>query len=791
MDVKTLQTLEFDKILKRLAGFTQNEKVQARILSLTPETDIARAQSLQKETTEAAGVLLRRGTPPGFSVSDVSGAMMRTERGGAMSMAEFLKLASALAVSRRLKAYITEDKPGEGTYVRSLADSIENLKQVETEIGDKIIGEDEMADGASPALFAIRKSIKTHASKVRDTLNSYITSTKVQKFLQESIVTMRGDRYVIPVKAEHKGEIKGIVHDASASGSTVFIEPASVVELTNEIAALKAKEKEEMERILYELSGFVSEFKDPILANYNTVFELDFIFCKARLSIEDKAVEPELNQDGVIVIKKGRHPLLDKEKVVPIDISLGETYDTLVITGPNTGGKTVSLKTLGLFTVMAQAGLHINAASGSSIAVFDNVFADIGDEQSIEQSLSTFSSHIVKLVNILENVTKNSLVLTDELGAGTDPQEGAALAVSIIEYLRNFGARVAATTHYSELKMYALSTEGVENASCEFDVATLSPTYKLMIGVPGKSNAFAISKKLGMNAAVIENAKQRIGAENVKLEDVIASLEENRKKAEADRALAENASRDARIFKENMKKERENLEENKAKILQEARAEALAILESAKEQSQELMRELREIKSSAAYKEAMEKSERAKELLRKEAEKLKEQAASGKPKVRTLKHVKLGETVHVLSMNLDASVLSEPDKKGNLFVQAGIMKIKTNLNDLTKAEPPKEKKTAQKQIAASFKTSKQTTATMETDVRGMTLDEAILVVDKFIDDCYLASLHEVTIIHGKGTGVLRQGIGEFLRRHPTVSSYRAGRYGEGEAGVTVVTLKDK
>ncbi len=791
MDAKTLQTLEFHKILKRLSGFTQNEKVQARILSLVPETDIACVKKMQTETTEATGVLLRRGTPPGFSVTDVSGAIMRTERGSAMTMSEFLKLSQALSTARRLKAYITEDKPGEGTYIRALADSIENLKQVETEIGDKIIGEDEMADGASPALYAIRKSIKSNASKVRDTLNAYITSTKVQKFLQESIVTMRGDRYVIPVKAEHKGEIKGIVHDASSSGSTVFIEPASVVELTNEIAALKAKEKEEMDRILYELSNFVSEFKDPILENYNIIFELDFIFCKARLSLEEEAIEPELNAEGVIVIKKGRHPLLDKTKVVPIDISLGETYDTLVITGPNTGGKTVSLKTLGLFTLMAQAGLHISAASGSKIAVFDNVFADIGDEQSIEQNLSTFSSHIVKLVNILESVTKHSLVLTDELGAGTDPQEGAALAVSIIEYLRNFGARVAATTHYSELKMYALSTDGVENASCEFDVATLSPTYKLMIGVPGKSNAFAISQKLGMNASVIENAKGRIGAENIKLEDVIASLEENRKKAEEDRRLAENASRDARIFKENMRKEREKIAENKAKILQEARAEALAILESAKEQSQELMRELREIQSSAAYKEAMEKSARAKELLKKEADKLKEQAASGKPKMRTLKSVKLGETVHVVSMNADASVLSMPDKKGNLFVQAGIMKIKTNLNDLTKAEPPKEKKTAPKQIAASFKASKQTTATMETDVRGMTLDEAISVVDKFIDDCYLSSLHEVTIIHGKGTGVLRQGIGEFLRRHPSVASYRAGRYGEGETGVTVVTLKDK
>lgn len=792
MNQKTFQTLEFNKILNMLKGYTQNEKVQERILNLAPETDLNRVKRMQQETTEAAGVLLRRGSAPGFTVSDVSGAVMRTGRGGAMTMHELLSLSTAMSTARRLKAYIEEDKPSEGTNLRALSDALENLKQVENEINEKIISEDEMADGASPALFAIRRKLKTQAGKIRDTLNSIITSGRFQKFLQEPIITMRGDRYVVPVKAENKNEIKGIVHDASSSGSTVFIEPASVVEMTNEITELKGKEKEEIERILYELSTFVSEFAEQILANFNTVYELDFIFCKARLSLSQNAAEPELNDQGVIRIKSGRHPLLDKTRVVPIDISLGDVYDTLIITGPNTGGKTVSLKTLGLFTLMAQSGLHISAASGSTMAVFDNVFADIGDEQSIEQNLSTFSSHIVNLVGILNEVTQNSLVLADELGAGTDPTEGAALAVSIIEYLRNFGAHIAATTHYSELKMYALSTQGVENASCEFDVATLSPTYRLMIGVPGKSNAFAISKRLGLSETVIENAKKRITDDNIKLEDVIAGLEESRKRAEEDRRLAENASRDARIFKENMRRELDRLEEKKAKLMQQARADAMAIVESAKKQSQEALREFRELKNTTAYREAMEKAEKAKDALRRESEKITQGAGKDRPRVKTLKKVKLGETVHIVSLDTDASVLTLPDKKGALFVQAGIMKIKTNLSDLTSGkEQVQDKKTQGKTISATFKASKQASASMEKDVRGLTLDEAILEVDKFLDDCYLSSLHEVTIIHGKGTGVLRTGIGEFLRRHPCVDSYRAGRYGEGETGVTVVTLKDK
>lgn len=793
MNKKSFQTLEFYKILNVLKSYTQNEAVQERIINLEPETDIDKVRLMQKETTEAAGVLLRRGAAPGFTITDVSGAVMRTQRGGAMTMHELVSLSTALSTARRLKAYIAEDKPSESTGLRALSDTIENLKQVENEINEKIISEEEMADGASPALFAIRRKLKTQAGRIRDTLNGIITSSRLQKFLQEPIITMRGDRYVVPVKAEYKNEVKGIVHDASSSGSTVFIEPSAVVEMTNEIAELKGKEKEEIERILYELSTFVSEFAQQIVATIQTVFELDFIFCKARLSLSQNAAEPELNDRGMIRIKSGRHPLLDKTRVVPIDISLGEDYDTLIITGPNTGGKTVSLKTLGLFTLMAQSGLHISASAGSTMAVFDNVFADIGDEQSIEQNLSTFSAHIVNLVSILNEVTQNSLVLADELGAGTDPTEGAALAVSIIEYLRNFGARIAATTHYSELKMYALSTPGVENASCEFDVATLSPTYRLMIGVPGKSNAFAISKRLGLSETVIENAKKRITEDNIRLEDVIAGLEESRNKAEEDRLLAEHASRDARIFKENMRREMEKLEEKKAKLMQQARSDAMAIVESAKKQSQDALREIREIKNSTAFREAMEKAEKAKDTLRRESEKITQNAGKERPRVKTLKKVKLGEMVHVISLDTDASVLSLPDKKGNLYVQAGIMKIKTNLNDLTSGKEPAVERPTRggKTVAATFQASKQAGASMEKDVRGLTLDEAIQEVDKFIDDCYLSSLHEVTIIHGKGTGVLRAGISEFLRRHPCVEGYRAGRYGEGETGVTVVTLKDK
>ncbi len=791
MNKKTYKTLEFNKILDMLSGYTQNDSVKEKIASLTPSADVDAVCSMLRETTEAQGILTRRGPAPGFKITDVTPAILRCERGGVMTMGELVKLSRGLNTARRLKSYIEDDKLSEETSVFGIASTISVLKNVENEINEKIIAEDEMADSASPALFAIRKRIRAQADKIRNTLNAMISGSAYSKFLQEPIITMRGDRYVIPVKAEHKSEIKGIVHDASSSGSTVFIEPASVVELTNETQTLIAQEKEEIEKILAELSAFVLEFSHEIFVNTKAVLTLDFIFCKARLSIEMKATEPKVNTSGIIKIKQGRHPLLDKNKVVPIDISLGEEYDTLVITGPNTGGKTVSLKTLGLFILMAQSGLHIPCNDGSEIAVFVSVYADIGDEQSIEQSLSTFSSHIVNLVDILNNVTQDTLVLADELGAGTDPTEGAALAISIIEYIRSFGARVAATTHYSELKMYALTTDGVENASCEFDVKTLSPTYKLMIGIPGKSNAFAISKRLGIKDTILENAKSRLNNDNIKLEDVIKSLEDSRKKAERDLKKAESDSRDARIFKNNMKREAEDLDKKKAKILADARAEAMAIIENAKKQSQEVLKEIREIKASESYSDLVKKTEKMKQTLKNEADKLISDAEKNKITRKPLKNVKLGETVHVVSLGTDAQVLSLPDKKGALTVQAGIMKIKTNLTDLTRSDNREEVKKKEKMIAATFKADKKTTASLETDVRGMTLDEAIMIVDKFIDDSYISGLHEVTVIHGKGTGILRQGIGDFLRKHPTVKSYRAGRYGEGEAGVTVVTLKDR
>lgn len=790
MNKKTYKTLEFNKILEMLSSFTQNDSVKEKITALEPVCDSEAVSAMLKETTEAVGILTRRGAAPGFKITDVTPAVSRVERGGVMTMRELCQLSSCLNTSRRLKAYIEDDKIAEVTSVFGIASTITNLKNVENEINEKILSEDEMADSASPALFAIRKKIKSQATRIRDVLNNLISGS-YSKYLQDPIITMRNDRYVIPVKAEHKSEIKGIVHDASSSGSTVFIEPASVVEMTNETQELIAKEKEEIERILAEISAFVVEYNHEIFVNTKAVLTLDFIFCKARLSIEQKATEPKINTHGIIDIKKGRHPLLDKEKVVPIDISIGKDYDTLVITGPNTGGKTVSLKTLGLFTLMAQSGLHIPALENSEIAIFENVFADIGDEQSIEQSLSTFSSHIVNLVDILNQVTKDTLVLADELGAGTDPTEGAALAISIIEYIRGFGARVLATTHYSELKMYALTTDGVENASCEFDVNTLSPTYRLMIGVPGKSNAFAISKRLGVSDFILENAKKRIDNDNIKLEDIITSLEENRKKAEEDSKSAQMAFRDAKIYKTNIRREMEDLEKKKAKILKDARAEALSIIENAKKQSQDVLREVREIKASESYNELVKKAEKVKNALKAESDKLIADAGNEQVKRKPLKNVRLGETVHVVSLNADAQVLTMPDKKGALTVQAGIMKIKTNLSDLSRIDSKNEEKKKSKTISAAFKTDKKTTASLETDVRGMTLDEAILVVDKFIDDSYLSGLHEVTIIHGKGTGVLRSGIADFLRTHPTVKSYRAGRFGEGEMGVTVVTLKDK
>lgn len=789
MNRKVFQTLEFDKILQRLSELTENEKVKERIVQLMPETELSTARALLAETSEAVGVVLRRGNPPGMRIVDVTPGLLRAQRGGVMNQKELLGVSRLLKTVRRVKGYISDDKSLEEGTVYRLAAVMEPLKPVETRIDEAVLSEEEIADGASPELYQIRRKMKTLHSRIRETLNDIITSSHYQKALQDAIITMRGERFVVPVKAECRADIKGIVHDSSSSGATLFVEPMAVVSLSNELADLSGKEKEEIDRILAELTAYVSEYREPLLANVNAVFELDFIFCKARLSVSQNGVEPELNEDGIISIRKGRHPLLDPQKVVPVDIWLGEEFDTLVITGPNTGGKTVSLKTLGLFTLMAQSGLHISAGDQSRIAVFDEVFADIGDEQSIEQSLSTFSSHIVNLVGILGRVTDKSLILADELGAGTDPTEGAALAISILEYIRARGARAAATTHYSELKLYALSTPGVENASCEFDLKTLSPTYKLLIGVPGKSNAFAISKRLGIPEDVITRARELVSDESLKLEDVISDLESSRQKAEKEKEKAESMARAARQMKDKASRETQELEQKRAKLLQEARTEAQRIIESAKEESQKVIREIRNIRDSAPMKEAMERAEQVRASLREQSEKLRGSAQSAPAKRgKPLKNVKPGDEVMILSLGQAATVLSAPDKSGRVQVQAGIMKMKIPLTDLAAGE--KQKKEQSKGVSTHAVAAGRTkTAKTELDVRGMMLEEALAAVDKYLDEAVMSSLNTVTIIHGKGTGVLRAGIGDYLKRHPLVAEYRLGRYGEGENGVTVVTFR--
>lgn len=784
MDKKAFLTLEFDKILNKLSSYTQNEEVRERIMSLEPESDILLCRDALLETSEAVGLFLRRGAPGGLKILNILPSLYRSQKNGKMNARELLALSNILKVGKNIKRYIDEDKLLPNGKVKALGLSIDPLHSLLSRIDDIILSEDEIADSASSELYSIRRKIKQTEAKIRDTLNSLIASSKLKNALQENIITIRSGRYVIPVKAECKGEVSGIVHDSSSSGSTVFIEPAAVVSLTNEISELASREKEEIERILMELSSYAVEFSSEITTNVKSILELDFIFCKAHLSILHKATEPILNDEGFINIKKGRHPLLDEKKVVPVDIYLGGDFDTLVITGPNTGGKTVSLKTLGLFTLMAQSGLHIPAADESVISVFENVFADIGDEQSIEQSLSTFSSHIVNLVKIIEKVNYKSLVLTDELGAGTDPTEGAALAISILDYFRQMGAKVAATTHYSELKLYALQTERVENASCEFDVKTLSPTYKLLIGVPGKSNAFAISKRLGVPNQIIEGAKELITNENIKLEDVLARLEENRRRTETERKEAKEAARDVKDLKEKMSRKSTEFDIKRAKMLEEAKLEALRIIEDAKDEASKIIKEIRQFKTNAT-KDSLRSAEKARGKL---SEKSKKIVSEVEPKREGggLKSVKVGDEVYLLKFGQNATVLSLPDSSGMVTVQAGIVKIKASLSDLARV---KEKDDKKEKSVSSFKRGKDSEGShLELDVRGETLLDAIEKVDKFIDNSMLSSIKTVTIIHGKGTGVLRQGIQDYLRKRHGVESFRNGGYGEGEHGVTVVTL---
>ncbi len=790
MNEKCLRTLEYQKIIAMLCDNTVSAMGRDIAEALVPSSDLFEVRELLQETTEAVNLSLKKGNPPLHGIHDIRVPLRKVKMESTLDPGELLKIADTLRSCRILKSYINDNK-GEESFpiVEYYVETLVTFKAIEESIYNAIENEEEISDRASSLLHTIRRKLKDKSAGIKERLNHMVTSSAYSKYLQDPIVTVRGDRHVIPVKQEHRAQIPGIIHDQSSSGATLFIEPMAVVEMQNELKQLRLQEQEEIQRILAELTAMVSEKYEAIKQNADILATLDFIFAKAKLSLLLRGVEPKVNDKGIINIHKGRHPLLKADKVVPIDIYLGESFNTLVITGPNTGGKTVTLKTMGLLTLMAQAGLHIPAGDYSEVAVFDEVFADIGDEQSIEQSLSTFSSHMTNIVSILNNLSPNSLVLFDELGAGTDPTEGAALAMSILELLYHKNIRTAATTHYSELKVYALTTNGVCNASVEFDVATLRPTYKLLIGIPGKSNAFEISMKLGLSEEVIERAREFLSKDDIEFEDVIKDLQENRKKIVEE---SEMTSR-IRIEIEKEKKDLENridkLEEQKQRILRDAQREALSIVKRSKEEADQVIKELRE----AMEKEAADKAliiEQARMKLKKKQDAAEEkigEAVFNKTSHKPPKQLKLGDTVKIVNLNQKGYVLTLPDEQGNLVVQAGIMKVNVNISNL--AMEQEEKQNAKKQVNLNLSTEKARSISSQIDVRGQSLDEAMMNVDKYIDDAYLAGAGQVTIIHGKGTGTLRAGIMQQLRSHPHVKSVRGGAYNEGGAGATIVEVK--
>ncbi len=791
---KVYKIIEFDKILTKMCSYTSSESVIERINSMKM-LKLEEARAAQKETTESVCAMLRRGNPPvNLSVNDITGTIKRTRIGAVLNPKELMSVSRVLFVARRMKTYLN-DAGEDLEIISALSQNIVTVKALEDKINTAILSETEIADDASAALSALRRKQKSLNAKIKETLNSMIRSEHYKKFLQDPIVTMRQERYVIPVKSEYKQEVSGIVHDTSSSGSTLFIEPMSVVSANNEIRSLQNQEEQEIQKILAELTLNVAEYDEAVLQDYKIISELDFIFCKGKLSLDYNGNEPELNDKGIIKFIKARHPLINKDTVVANDIYLGDDFDTLVITGPNTGGKTVTLKTIGLFSVMAAAGLHIPVSDNSCAAVFSKVFADIGDEQSIEQSLSTFSSHMVNIVEILKRVDDNSLALFDELGAGTDPTEGAALAISVLEYLKVFKVKTVATTHYSELKLYALSTERVENASCEFNVETLNPTYRLMIGVPGKSNAFAISRRLGLDESIINRANELLSDESVKFEDVITDLEDSRARARSEMEYAQRMKREIKDLRAQLDKERKALKENKSRILEEARHEAKIIVMDARDEANTIIKDLQKMQQSGSLKNIDRKIEKSREKLKNREESI-DKAMENSAMPRKIYHeapkdLKIGDTVKIVTMSdQEASLLKLPDKNGMALVQAGIIKLEVHISNLKKVEDQTSKQLADKYVknTRAFE-SKTKDATTSVDVRGQNLEEAWMNVEKFLDDSYLAGMSPVTVIHGKGTGILKRGIQDMLKKHRYVKSFRFGTFGEGEDGVTIVELK--
>lgn len=791
MNQKTLYKLEFDKIITLLEEQASSMRGKQLCRKAKPLTDLERINTLQEQTAAAFTRIIKKGR---ISLSDafpVGESLKRLEIGGAIGSGELLRICKLLETAARAKAYGRHDTQEElADCLDAYFEQLEPLTPLTTEIERCIIAEDEISDEASSTLKSIRRSMNSLNDKVHATLTSLVNGS-LRTYLQDPIITMRGDRYCVPVKAEYRSQVNGLIHDQSSTGSTLFIEPMAVVKLNNDLKELYAKEQEEIQVILARLSEDTAEYIEEIRTNYKILTDLDFIFARGALAMSMNASRPMLNTEGRIRIREGRHPLLDSKKVVPITVSLGEDFSLLIITGPNTGGKTVSLKTVGLFTLMGQAGLHIPAGDRSELAVFHQVYADIGDEQSIEQSLSTFSSHMTNIVSFLKDVDEKSLVLFDELGAGTDPTEGAALAIAILSHLHKRNIRTMATTHYSELKVYALSTPGVENACCEFDVESLKPTYRLLIGIPGKSNAFAISGKLGLPDYIIEDAKERLSEQDVSFEDLLTDLETSKRTIEKEQEAINAYKREIEALKVQAKQKQERIDEQRDRILKEANEKASSILREAKELADETMKNFRKFGKENISAAEMEKE---RERLR---QKIKETSSANALPVQKQKKAykpsdfKLGESVKVLSMNLTGTVSSLPDSRGNLTVQMGILRSQVNISDLEIIEeaPSYSVKAKKGTSKGKLKMSKSLSVRPEINLLGKTVDEAVSELDKYLDDALLSHLNTVRIVHGKGTGALRKGIHEYLRRQKHVKSYRLGEFGEGDAGVTIVELK--
>ena len=785
MQKRNLRVLEYYKILDMLATHVVTDMGREACLALEPSSDADEIRAMQAQTEEANTVLAYNGANPMAYFKDVREYLKLAAVGATLSPKALLDVAEALKASRVVRSALVTDRE-DTPLLTEMGSRLATNRPLEEEIFSAILSEDEISDHASTDLYTIRRHMRQINDKVRDKLNSIIRSSNMQKYLQDAIITMRNDRYVVPVKAECRQFVPGLVHDQSGSGSTLFIEPMSVVEAGNELKQWIAKEKQEIERILTEFSARVAPDAPLIAKNLELLSNIDMIFAKAMLGREMKAVPPKINTEGRINLIRARHPLIDPDKVVPSNLWLGGEFSTLIITGPNTGGKTVTLKTVGLMALMTQSGMQIPAAYGSEMALFDEVFADIGDEQSIEQSLSTFSSHMTNIVNILENVSENSLALFDELGAGTDPTEGAALAMSILEHLLKRRVTTMATTHYSELKVFALSTKGVENASVEFNVETLRPTYRLSIGVPGKSNAFEISRKLGLPDFLIKDAGERLTKDQVRFEDVIANAEYHRQVAEKERKLAEQAHIETTRLRDEAERLQKELASRREEEIRKAKAEARKVLVKAQREAETIIADLKKTRASANVKEheLHELRGRLQSDIDANSETIAVNDAGKAPET-----VNIGDTVELVNLGVKAEILTKPDAKGECTVQAGALKLKANLKNMRMSQPDKPKPGIRKKAGGGTSGISMRAVERECDVRGMNVEEAILAIDMFLDGAMLNKLSEVQVIHGKGTGILRAGVQKHLKAHPGVKEFRLGRYGEGEDGVTVVTLK--